>query len=1230
VCGSDGKEYDECTIKCHKQEGVTKECDGTCPCKDQECPDSEPEANSDCDFNPEMKCTYQEYCCCGKCQPTKTATCGHGKWRIFASQIVCNCKEECLKKCKKGYYPKVCGSDGKDYDECTIKCQEGPRKHLVTKKCDGSCPCDGEGKCECKCINPWKNYDKYKHIGDTEDTCVTKGYCYVDCSCNKHCPDKKRDKYDRCYSKTACPPWVVDPGECVKKCSKGYYPTKVCGSDGKEYDECTIKCHKQEGVTKECDGTCPCKEPECPYKRPKPFSSCSLKPEKECTYGEYCCCGECQPTDTAICLDGKWAIATASIHCNCQEECVKKCSKGEYPKVCGTDGKEYNKCTIKCHDFEGVSEECDRPCPCDKGDCLKECKGNGYQPKVCGTDGNTYNKCTIKCHEGVNRNCDGKCPCTPECLEQCKGKGYKSKVCGTDGKEYDECTIECHDGVKKDCPGTCPCIENCLEKCNGNEPKVCGSDGNEYDECSIKCYPTVTRDCGGTCPCKEVCLKKCTGNEPKVCGTDGKEYDKCSIKCETEVTEKCDGPCPCIGPCLKKCSGYDLPVCGTDGKDYDECTIKCHHGVGKNCDGKCPCKEDCLKECKGNEPKVCGTDGNEYDECSIKCYHNHGVTKKCNGTCPCKVDCLKDCKGQGYKSKVCGSDGIEYDECTIKCQKIDGVTERCPGTCPCKVDCLKKCKGTEAKVCGTDGKEYNECSIECEKEVTEECDGPCPCEKVCLKECKGNEPKVCGTDDKEYDKCSIKCKHGVTEKCDGPCPCTAPCLKKCSGYELPVCGTDGKDYDECTIKCHHGVTRECKGKCPCKKECLKECKGDEAKVCGKDGKEYTECTIKCYREVTKKCDEPCPCTEECLDKCTGYEPKVCGTDGKEYDECTIKCQKNKGVKKECDGPCPCIDNKCRPEGPMVAEDVLGCGGGVQMKCSGGCLKILKILYSCKRIEESNPAQLEIVKNLCEDKEECSVQASRKLFGDDECPGAEDSEMKLWVTYRCDGGEDGTKLTGPKTCTEGGDASCTVDGKTYKHGDYVPKGDGCNYCVCRNGKSRECTELDCTKGPKCPSKVPRPGGSCKLADKRLCPYNEHCCCGSCINTTFARCDKGRWSIAQARPLPCDQWEACEEDVCNLPKAVPCYKNRLTKWTYDKERNKCLPYFGCEEGKGNRFDSRKECEKKCLTSTPYPVNPYPTPNTEDPYQPPYDPYPTPNPHDPYQTPHDPYPHPKGPYP
>merc|ERR1712142_1381346 len=208
VCGSDGKEYNKCSIKCHKNEGVTKQCDGKCPCeKDQECPASEPEANSACDFNPDKKCTYGEYCCCGKCQPTKTATCGHGKWRIIASTIVCNCKEECLKKCGKRDYPKVCGSDGKDYNECSIKCHDFEG---VTKRCDGKCPCEAEGKCECECINPWENYNFYKHIGDPANTCEA-GYCYVNCSCNSHCPDKKRTKHsDRCYSYTACPP-VVDP-----------------------------------------------------------------------------------------------------------------------------------------------------------------------------------------------------------------------------------------------------------------------------------------------------------------------------------------------------------------------------------------------------------------------------------------------------------------------------------------------------------------------------------------------------------------------------------------------------------------------------------------------------------------------------------------------------------------------------------------------------------------------------------------------------------------------------------------------------------------------------------------------------------------------------------------------------------------------------------------------------------------------------------------------------------
>merc|ERR1712142_391083 len=253
VCGKNGQTYKN---TCEAGGEAKVQCKGKCPCDKGkcECECINPWKNNN--FykhigDPANTCKYEGFCyvnckCKRHCPDKKRKK--HKK-RCY-SKTACpppGPGEECLKKCKKGYYPKVCGSDGKDYDECTIKCQEGPRKHLVTKKCDGSCPCDGEGKCECECINPWKKKTYYNHIGDPDNTCPD--YCYVDCSCNKHCPDKKHKKHkDRCYSKTACPPTVVDPGECVKKCSKGYYPTKVCGSDGKEYDECTIKCHKQEGV----------------------------------------------------------------------------------------------------------------------------------------------------------------------------------------------------------------------------------------------------------------------------------------------------------------------------------------------------------------------------------------------------------------------------------------------------------------------------------------------------------------------------------------------------------------------------------------------------------------------------------------------------------------------------------------------------------------------------------------------------------------------------------------------------------------------------------------------------------------------------------------------------------------------------------------------------------------------------------------------------------------------
>ena len=43
-----------------------------------------------------------------------------------------------------------------------------------------------------------------------------------------------------------------------------------------------------------------------------------------------------------------------------------------------------------------------------------------------------------------------------------------------------------------------------------------------------------------------------------------------------------------------------------------------------------------------------------------------------------------------------------------------------------------------------------------------------------------------------------------------------------------------------------------------------------------------------------------------------------------------------------------------------------------------------------------------------------------------------------------------------------DDSCFKDGIEYKHGSIVPKADGCNDCICSNGKTEACTKLPCPK------------------------------------------------------------------------------------------------------------------------------------------------------------------------
>ena len=103
--------------------------------------------------------------------------------------------------------------------------------------------------------------------------------------------------------------------------------------------------------------------------------------------------------------------------------------------------------------------------------------------------------------------------------------------------------------------------------------------------------------------------------------------------------------------------------------------------------------------------------------------------------------------------------------------------------------------------------------------------------------------------------------------------------------------------------------------------------------------------------------------------------------------------------------------KCWPNKgwKLKRMNIVGSGGGINMRCLGGCLKIHQILYSCEETKPWNPEQLKKAQKLCDEKEECTVMATRKMFGNQECPDSPEKEMNLKLQYSCEGGKDRTRF-----------------------------------------------------------------------------------------------------------------------------------------------------------------------------------------------------------------------------
>lgn len=53
-----------------------------------------------------------------------------------------------------------------------------------------------------------------------------------------------------------------------------------------------------------------------------------------------------------------------------------------------------------------------------------------------------------------------------------------------------------------------------------------------------------------------------------------------------------------------------------------------------------------------------------------------------------------------------------------------------------------------------------------------------------------------------------------------------------------------------------------------------------------------------------------------------------------------------------------------------------------------------------------------------------------------------------------------------------------------------------------------------------------------------------------------------------------------DMCLLPRAEGNCTEKIPKWNFNREENRCMPFYytGCDENQ-NQFDSEEDCNQNC---------------------------------------------------
>ena len=81
-------------------------------------------------------------------------------------------------------------------------------------------------------------------------------------------------------------------------------------------------------------------------------------------------------------------------------------------------------------------------------------------------------------------------------------------------------------------------------------------------------------------------------------------------------------------------------------------------------------------------------------------------------------------------------------------------------------------------------------------------------------------------------------------------------------------------------------------------------------------------------------------------------------------------------------------------------------------------------YGCT-VGGSNPTQVELVREQCRNSNACRIEANREFFGNSVCPGTDDAQMTLSMSYTCNmAGRDKSSAHIP-TCNPGSDNDTTT-------------------------------------------------------------------------------------------------------------------------------------------------------------------------------------------------------------